>query len=1084
MKNFFLIFGILLFSSKVFSQDTRLLRNPDMGEKYVVFCYAEDLWRCDLDGSNTLRLTTYQGSESDPKISPDGQTVAFTGQYDGNVDIYTTSINGGTPKRMTWHPGVDLMSNWTEDGSALIFSSGRTNAPYDEVEEFWSVSLKGGTPTRFIVPTGANGTFNPGSTHFVYEPIRPWETEFRNYRGGQNKPLWIFDMKSHDCVQMPWTNSRDMRPVWIGTKIYFLSDRDLAMNIWEYDTQAKTVKQLTNFKEFDCKNLEGNASSLIFEYGGYLHTYSLSSGTSKQLNIKVTGDFPWIRPHFVDMSEFITDINLSPNGKRVVVASRGEIITVPIEDGSPRNLTNTSGASDRAVAWSADGQSISWFSDESGEYQLIIADQFGKRKKTIKFDDPTFYYMPEWSPDSKYISFYNEGRILQYVNVETGTVTRIDEEMFAHPQHVIYGAWSPDSKWVAYTKRLKNEFSAIFIYSLAEKKSYQITDGMSDCNSPAWDQSGDYLYFMSSIDYGPNVAWLDMSQSDHTTNRSIYAFALNKEVKSPIHTESGDEEASEEEDEKEKEKENENENEKEEDGEEEDVTDLKIDFENIHQRLIPLPLPVRNYVQLLGGAEGSLFVTESKKNQDGLSLWKYELKGDEPLEVKSGIYYFVLNHKRTHIALYNTDNSISVAGIDEMDKAKPLGTYSIKVDPLLEAKQIFKEAWRFQRDYFYVENVHGLDMDWVYKTYSPWIEHVKHREDLNYVLDILGGETSIGHSFVGGGDYPSVNRVNIGLLGADVEMDGSGFVIKKIFTGEMWNSDVKAPLFQPGMDVKVGDYIVAVNGIPLDKNSNFFAAFENLAGQEIKLSVNSSAKVEGAKVLTVTPISNEFMLRSHDWVESNRRKVDELSGGKLAYLWLPDTGEGGFSNFNRYYFAQKDKKGIIVDERDNHGGLIADYITDLLSRDLLGYFNNPIGDKQPLTAPNGAIFGPKVMLINESAGSGGDMLPYMFKERKLGTLVGTTTWGGLVGIWDVPGLMDGGYMTAPRGGFYNVKGEWDVENIGVSPDVLVEMVPKLVIQGHDPQLEEGVRQAMELLKTQEVKLIPQPADPIRSVRPE
>ncbi|MDX2361499.1 MAG: PDZ domain-containing protein [Crocinitomicaceae bacterium] len=1069
-KSTLIIFLQVLIVSSVFGQGTRVLRNPDISEQHIVFAYGGDLWTSDHTGGNVRRITTYQGVESEPKISPDGKTVAFTGQYDGNVDVFTVSIEGGQPKRLTWHPGADIVSGWTNDGQSILFSSGRTNAPYQDAEEFWQVNINGGTPSKFIVPTGLNGEFSPNGEYYVYEPISPWETEFRNYRGGQNYPLWIFNLSTHAVEKMPWENSRDIRPVWIRDNIYFLSDRDLAMNVWVYNTSSKTLKQITHFKEFDCKNLEGTGNNLVFENGGYLHTINLEEKSIIQLSITVTGDFQWMRPHYVGIDRFLDSYNISPNGKRIVLSARGEVITVPVKDGTPRNITNSTGAADRECAWSADGTKISWFTDESGEYQLVVADQFGNDRKIYKLDNPTFYYEARWSPDSKSISFYNEGRELQFIDLASGKITQIDNEGSAHPVHVIYGDWSPDSKWITYTKRLKNEFSAVFIYSIEAKKSYQITDGMANCSSPTWDESGDYLYFLASIDYGPNSAWLDMSQLDHVTNSTIYALALNKGVKSPLKIDRGNEEVEAADDN---------------DEEEEEEMSVVIDFEGMETRMTPLPIEARNFESVIAASEGVIFYSEHVANEEGLTLYKFELGSEEPSKVTSGIWEFNVDQSKQHLIYIKSGNSFFVGSVDAPDKAEPVNVsqVKIKVDPIAEAKQIFKEAWRYQRDYFYVENVHGLDMEWAYDAYSPWVDHVRHRSDLNYILDILGGETAIGHSFVGGGDYPKIDRMSIGLLGADFKITNKGVQIAKIYTGEMWNQGVDSPMSGVGIDISTGDYIVAVNGVPVDSEENFFMAFENLANKEITLSVNSTPDLKGAREVIVSTVGNESMLRRFDWVEGNRRKVDELSEGKLAYVWLPNTGDGGFNYFNRYYFAQKDKKGIIVDERDNHGGLIADYITDLLSRELLGYFNNPIGDQQPMTAPDGALFGPKVMLINENAGSGGDMLPFMFKKRKLGTLVGTTTWGGLVGIWDVPGLMDGGRITAPRGGFYNTEGQWDVENIGVSPDIRVEQDPALVIEGHDPQLEEGVRVALEMLKTQEVILIPQPADPVRSVRP-
>lgn len=1084
MKNFTLLkiaFCCFFFiHQNIKAQGTRLLRNPAISSSHIAFAYGGDIWLANQNGTNVKRLTTYQGVESNPHFSPDGKTIAFTGQYDGNTDVFTVPIEGGEPVRLTWHPGPDLVKGWTPDGKNIIFASGRVRVPSPSLDQLWTVSVKGGMPTQFPIPRVVDGKYSPNSKRFVYEEIAPWEDEFRNYRGGQNAPLRIIDMQSMAVEKMPWENSRDINPVWIGNEIYFLSDRDLGMNIWVYNTQSKQVKQVTFFKEFDCKNLEGNNETLIFENGGYLHQLKVGSNKSEKLNITINAEFSWARPHWVKVDKNISSISVSPTGKRIAIASRGEIMTLPAKKGDIRNVSNSTTAADREPSWSPDGKYLSWFSDEGGEYQLMIADQFGKEKRNIKLTNPSFYYTPSWSPDSKYLSFADADRTLWIVEAATGKQTKIDNEGFANPQRLIYPEWASDSKWVAYTKRLTNEYAAIFIYSIEQNKSFQLTDGMSDCNSPAWDASGKYIYFLGSTNYGMNVGWLDMSSYDHPVSRAVYAIVLSKDTPSPLAPESDDEVVKADTSKKDAPKLAAKKEEK--------TKTIKIDFEDMQSRIIALPIPEKDYAAIEAGKEGVIFFGEAKPNSNTMAVSKFSFDKKKVENVVDDATFFEISADKSKFVYQTSGNQIVIseaAGKPNLaEETVKLGDVQILVDPLAEAKQIFREAWRYQRDYFYVKNVHGLDMDWAYKTYSPWIEDVKHRSDLSYVLDIFSGETSIGHSFVRGGDFPEVNRVPIGLLGADFSVENNKFRIKKIYTGESWNPTLKAPLSGPGIKVKEGDYLLAVNGVPLDATKNLYSYFDQTADKQTFITTSSKPMIDtSAKEITVVPVRSETALRQYDWVEGNRRRVDKLSNGQLAYVWLPNTGQGGYNNFNRYYFAQKNKKGAIIDERYNSGGSIADYIVDLLSRDLMGYFNNPIGDKQPFTAPNAGIFGPKVMVINEMAGSGGDMLPFMFKKRKIGPLVGTKTWGGLVGIWDVPALIDGGTITAPRGGFYNTEGKWDVENIGVSPDILVEQDPKKVSDGGDPQLEKAVEVALDLMKTQSIKLIPQPADPIRVLRP-
>jgi tricorn protease len=1033
--------------------------------------------------------------ESNPHFSPNGKQIAFTGQYDGNTDVFMVPIEGGEPKRMTYHPGPDLVQGFTLDSENILFTSGRSRVPNPNADQLWTVPIKGGMPTKFIVPRAINGKFSPDGKQFVFEEIDPWENEFRNYRGGQNAPLKIFDFQSQATEKMPWQNSRDINPVWFEKQIYFLSDRDFGMNIWSYNTDNKQVRQVTFFKEFDCKSLEGSNGNLIFENGGYLYMLNSTTEKPEKLSITITGEFHWTRPHWVKVDKNIDAISVSPTGKRIVISARGEVITLPAKKGDARNLTNSAGVADREVAWSPDGKNISWFSDEVGEYQLVIADQFGKNPRKIKFEKPTFYYTPAWSPDSKYISFADADRILWLLEVASEKITKIDNEGFANPTRVIYPEWASDSKWIAYTKRLTNEYSAIFVYSLDQAKTFQITDGMADCNNPVWDASGKYIYFTASTNYGMNVGWLDMSSYNHPVKKAIYMAVLSKETKSPLDPESDEEVIKTDSSKKDslnvktiskktKGKKIELAPEKE---KKDSIKLVKIDFENFAQRIIALSLPAKDYTTLKTGKSGILFYAETKLDQSATTLSRYDLSKKKGEVIVEDVKYFQISADKSKLAYSTPSGQILIS--DAAAKPNPAeetvntSNIQINVDPAAEWKQIFREAWRYQRDYFYVKNVHGLDMEWAYKTYSKWVDHVKHRSDLNYVLDIFGGETSIGHSFVGGGDFPEVNKVPVGLLGADYEIVNGKYRIKKIYTGESWNPSLKPPLSGPGIKVKVGDYLLAVNGIPVDGNQNLYSFFDQTADKQTTITINSSPNADGSKEIVVVPVKSETGLRQYDWIENNRKMVDKLSNGLLAYVWLPNTGDGGYQNFNRYYFAQKNKKGAIIDERYNGGGSIADYIVDLLSRDLMGYFNNPIGDKQPFTAPNAGIFGPKVMIINETAGSGGDMLPYMFKKRKIGPLVGTKTWGGLVGIWDVPDLIDGGGITAPRGGFYNNDGQWDIENIGISPDFPIEQDAKAVINGNDPQLEKAVEVALELLKTQAVKLLPQPADPMRVIRP-
>jgi len=1071
----FFVLGLLIIPFTE-AQSTKLLRSPDISNNHITFVYGGDIWLADTHGENPERLTTFPGEEIQPHFSPDGKYIAFSGKYDGNTDVYIVPIDGGAPQRLTWHPSADHVIGWTLNGR-IMFTSGREQTPIAMPDMLYTIDINGGMPELFMKPRFYNGQLSPDEKHLAYRRNLPWETEWRNYRGGQANPIRILNLETFEVEKIPWDGSNDISPVWIDETIYFLSDRDYAMNIWSYQFTTKELKQITFYKTFDCKNLEAGNGEMIYEYGGDLYTLSPDNTNPEKLSIEIKADFPWMRPHWENASKHITNIEISPTGKRAIIEARGEIFTVPEKEGSIRNLTSNSGSAERSPAWSPDGDKVSWFSDKSGEYKLIIANQFGEITREIAFEKPTFYYSPQWSPDSKHISFSDTDRVLWMVNIETGEITRVDDEGFSNPERVIIPQWSPDSKWVAYGKRLPNEFSAIFIYSLDQKQSFQITDGMSECRQPTWDKNGKYLYFIASTNYGLNTGWLDMSSLERPVDYSLYVTVLDKNEKSPLLPKSDDEKI---------EKNDKNEKTDKQESDKDEKIKVKIDFEGINDRILDLNLPARDYKEIKSAEEGVIFYTESVEDKRGLTLHRYDLKKQKSKEVLDNINNFTISFDGKKILYaYNGNWFISDASENiKPDNSINTSDLKMKVDPMSEYKQMFKEAWRFQRDYFYVKNVHGLDMDWAYNNYSPWVDHVRHRSDMNYLLDIFSGETAVGHSFVRGGDFPDIDHVPVGLLGADFVIENNTVRIKKIYKGESWNPNLRAPLCQPGLNIKEGDYLLTVNGTPINPANNIYSYFEQTANKQIKIKVNSSPDLQTAKEITVVPVRSENRLRQIDWVEGNRRKVDELSDGKLAYVWLPNTGYGGYSNFNRYYFAQKHKKGAVIDERFNGGGLAADYIIDLLDRELYGYFNNPMGDGTSQTSPSAGIWGPKAMIINEFAGSGGDLMPYMFKKREVGKLVGTTTWGGLVGIWDVPALIDGGYITAPRGGFYDTDGNWAVENEGTSPDIKVEQEPKLIQKGKDPQLEATVKILLEELKTKSIELKPAPEDPIRSKRPQ
>lgn len=1067
------------------SQGTMLLRQPSASKTNIAFVHADDIWVVDRQGGDARRLTTATGSEMNPRISPDGKWVAFTGQYDGNTDVYVVSIHGGDPKRLTWHPGNDLVQCWTPDGKYIVFVSGREGRP-TATARFYKVPVEGGMPEALPLPFGAAGSVSEDGQSIAFQPYPLSDIEWRNYRGGQAQPIWIYNFKTKETQKtVQGDKERHMMPVWNNGLVYFISEQDNAANIWSYDPKTKQQKQLTFHKDFDVKNIAAGDNSIVYEQGGRLHSLDIASGKTSPLLITANADLNWGRPRWNNVtSAALTNASLSPTGKRALFETRGEIFTVPKENGDWRNITRSTGAADRFPTWSPDGQKIAWFSDESGEYQLMIADQSGiLPAKSYSIPNKKFYFRPEWSPDSKYIAFTDTDYNLWYIDVATGALKLVDTDRLAHPNRTLNPSWSPDSKWIAYAQIQDNQFKAIKVYNLESAKSTLIADALADAIDPQWDESGKYLYFLASTDYALGTGWLDMSSYNYPVNRNLYVVVLSKDSPSPFEPKSDEEPAKPSEEKK------------------SDTAKaaakpatngtagsvkVKLDFDGIQQRILATSIPARNYSGLTAGPDGTVFYAESIPNENGDVLYKYSLKDRKATEFTRGVFAATSSFDRKSI-LFRTAAGWFITGTAAAPRPGEgrLATDNIKVyiDPSKEAQQIFREGWRFQRDFLYVDNVHGAPWDKIYNWYKPWVEHVKHRTDLNYIIDILGGEVSIGHSFTSGGDFPDVPSIPVGLLGADYETENGYFKIKKIYNGESWNPELRSPLSGPGMDVKEGDYILEVDGRPLTASMNLYSLFEGTAGRQVKIRINSKPSVEGSKLITVVPIASEGGLRSRYWVESNRRKVDELSGGKLAYVYVPNTSNAGYTYFNRYYFSQQDKKGAIIDERNNGGGSAADYMIDILNRNLMGYFNNRVAGHKPSTTPMAGIWGPKVMIANESAGSGGDLFPYMFKKMKIGPLVGTRTWGGLVGIWDTPAFIDGGRMTAPRGGFYDTNGEWAVEATGVAPDIEVMQDPKAVLEGKDPQLERAVQEALKLLPTQGIELKKEPSPPIRYHRP-
>lgn len=1076
-----LLAGLLVSVTGVFATDavaqTRFLRQPSVSATEIAFVHANDIWVVGRDGGAARRLTTNEGAETEPAFSPDGQWVAFTGQYDGNQDVYLVPATGGQPQRLTWHPSADAVQGWTPDGD-ILFRSGREAVP-TRLWKFFSVSPQGGYPEALPVHQAYQGEMSEDGSMLAYQEIQLWDPGWRNYRGGQAQPVRVVSLPSLDLQTPSWEGERHLDPSWMDGSVYYMSERDYASNVWMYDPATGQDRQLTQHADFDVMSLDAGHGVVVYEQAGYLHEWDAGTGATRQLDIQAAGDQNWARSRWEDVGgNQLTNARLSPTGKRALFQHRGDIFTVPVEQGSWRNLTQSPGVADRHPVWSPDGEQIAWFNDESGEYGLVIADQDGGNTRRIEISEPSFYFVPTWSPDGSKLAFTDTHYRVLVMDVASGDIEHVDTDRYAHPERTMNPEWSPDSRFITYARRLDTQLRVVVVHDTETGETHQLTDGMADAISPVWDASGDYLYFLASTNYGLNTGWLDMTSFDHPVTRALYVAILDADGASPFLPRSDEEGTGEARDA----------HTAAQDGDTQDAPAVTLDVAGIESRIVAAPdLPLRNYTGLVAGPAGQVFVSESVLNEPGATLHRYSLKDREPMEYASAVVSATVSNDRKKLLMRSgsswTVTNTAGGSPSASEGHLALGGMRIRIEPEDEWGQMLRDGWRFMRDFLYVDNQHGAPWDDVWQWYSDWLPDVEHRSDFGQLLDMVSAEIAVGHSYVRGGDFPDLTSPRTGLLGADIIAANGGYQISRIYTGENWNPGLTGPLAHAGLGVSEGDYLVAVEGQVLSAPTNPFELLEGTAGRTVRISVNSSPSVEGAREIIVEPTGDEGQLRSWAWVEDNRRKVDEMSDGQLAYVWLPNTGQGGYTYFNRMYFAQQDRKGAVIDERNNGGGSAADYIVDLMARELTGYFNSKAGDKKPWTQPMAGLFGPKVMIINERAGSGGDLMPYLFRFRGVGPLVGTRTWGGLVGTWDTPPLLDGGSFVAPRGGFFDVNGEWAIEADGIAPDIEVMNTPKEVAEGRDPQLEAAVAEALRLLETEGVELMAEPAAPVRYRRP-
>ena len=1093
-----------------------IFQHPALSKDLIAFGYAGDLWTVPRAGGVARRLTTGVGIETDPIFSPDGSTIAFTGDYDGNTDVFTIPAEGGVPFRVTYHPAPDFAVAWTPDGKSIIFRS--TRISQSRYTQLYEVPAKGGIAKPLPLPMAYQGQFSPDGKTIAYSPLPPAYgfdytsyVAWGNYHGGRVSTIWITTLPGLDSVEIPHETSSDFSPVYAGGKVYFLSARKGKATIFKYDPAAKSVSQALQNDGPDIRSLHGDGDTLVYDRLGEIYLYDTKAGASKLVPIEIDADMPEVRARIESVGDELENAGISPTGVRAVIEAHGDIFTVAAKHGPTRDITNTPGAMEREPAWSPDGQSIAYFSDESGLYALHVAPQTGDAvagaaavKKFPLEKEPAYYFGTKWSPDSKKVAFY-DNRLKTYVlDTTNGKLSVVnDKNAYGGFSNGAYDfAWSPDSKWIAYVRSTANHLHAIYLYSVDSGQSTQMTSIMGDSRNPAFDRDGKYLYFIASTNAGATSDGLDMTSDLYQVTSNIYAATLAAETASPIAPEMDDEKASSEEKAGEKKSDGDQKpgEAKEGNGDEKAKAKptpkpVKVDLDGIENRIVALPLPAGSYTGITSGLKGSIYFTERPESGrfgergQTLSRWTPEERKTEKLAEHVEAFELSANGEKMLLALgHPRPEGAEMPGggpkpswvivpanapVKPGEGALSFGDVKMRVDPHAEWAQMYHEVWRIERAYFYDPNFHGTNTVADEKKYEPYVESIASRADLNYIFQEMLSAFSVGHLRGNGGKIPDAKKVPGGLLGADYEIKGNRYCIAKIYTGGDFNPRDKAPLAQPGLNVKVGDCILAINGQDVTAEMDIQQPLEGTAGKVI------SVRIQGAdgkpRDISVTPTGSEAALRNVDWIDNNQKKVDQLSGGKLAYVYLPDTGAGGFTNFNRYYFAQTDKQGAIIDERFNGGGQVADYFIEVLGRHIESYWAPRYGKIEH--TPNAGIYGPKVMIANEFSGSGGDALPWLFKQAKLGPLVGKRTWGGLVGIGPIPVLMDGGHVTSPSVAFFSPKGEWDVENHGVEPDYAVEQDPKAVSEGHDPQLEKAVSLAMEQLSKEPQHEVERPAYP-------
>ncbi len=1075
------LFSLLLATASCFAwaqPKEPIFRYPDVSRTHIVFSFANDLWLVPKSGGQAVRLSSPPGSEIFPRFSPDGQTIAFSGNYDGSTDIYTIPVTGGVPRRITHHHMAEYVIDWMPDGKHLVFASSMHSGK-QRFSQFYKIPATGGLPEQLPIAHAEMGAISPDGRKIAFTDKTLVFRTWKRYRGGTAPDIHIFNLDDNSCTNITQNDASDELPMWSGDKIYYLSDRgeNKKSNLWSYDTRTKQHKQLTTFADYDVVFPAIGPEEIVFEAGGKLFLLSLANEKIREVSVQVVHDFEELKPRQVDVRNYLNNLDISPDGKRLVAEARGEIFSIPSEHGVSRNISGRSGSAERYPAWSPDGTTIAYWTDKKGEYDLAFYNLKTGQEEIVTGLKNGFRYGLTWSPDSRKLAYIDQSMRIQYYDRDSKQVVPVAQEFsyFHYGLENFRCSWSPDSRWLAIQQDSKTEVPTVGLYDTKEKKYRTIPSGFYAMSNPVFDPTGKYLYVLINDNFDPSYSNFDNSWVYNNSER-IGVFVLQKDSLSPLSprndevamTEDTTEAApsTKEKDKKKSDKKKDAAEEKQEDKKK--AAPVQIDWDGLEARLVILPVAPGNFLRLAAAEDKLLFLRmPNTGTADGVNTLKYyDLKEREEKEVVSGLHDFLLSADRKKLMIYKYPSAyiVDVGPGQKLEKPVDMSGLRMNLDPRSEWQQLFNDSWRMQRDFFYDPGMHGVDWNKVKTHYQALLDKACSRSDVNYVIGEMIGELNASHAYRGGGDHnATTRRDNVGHLGINWSFENGAYRIAKIIRTAPWETEIRSPLAEPGVKAREGDYILAVNGMPLSSFPDPWAAFSGLGDRTVELTVNSKPDMAGAWKVIVTTLLDETRLRNLAWIESNRQYVDSISGGRIGYIYVPSTGLDGQYELARMFYGQFKKPALLVDERFNNGGQIPDRFVELLNRKPLAFWN--VRDGADWQWPPVAHFGPKAILINGWSGSGGDAFPDFFRKAGLGPVIGSRTWGGLIGISGSPGLIDGGYLSVPTFRMYDPDGEWFPEGHGVDPDILVPEDYSALARGVDKQLERAVQELLKALDT-------------------